>query len=346
MKKHLIAAAVVSAFAAPAMAQNVQVYGNIEMGPSITDTGAASTTTLANGVVTSSLLGFRGTEDLGGGLKAFFRLESSLDASTGTMGSSKTDTVGASATTVTTSASNFFNRGAEIGLSGAFGSVKVGKFDMPNEGGEISHFGNVGLAATSGIFENDIEIGTDVSGAYAYSTPSINGLVFTVAGTLADQGDGSTVTGSTVGEYTSYGVVGSFNGVDFKAAMGTQAGTSAGDVKQGVVAAGATLAGIKVGLTYITNDGGTGDYKKLTLLSAAAPIGAGLTAHGHVRNYKVEGEVKKQTGFALGVSKAFSKRTNGYAAYMAANATTSSSGGTISDANKPNQWYIGVNHSF
>ncbi len=346
MKKHLIAAGVVAAFAAPAMAQNVSVYGNIEMGPSITDTGSASTTEIANGVVNSSRLGFRGTEDLGGGLKAFFRLESSLGAETGSLGGSRVGSVPAAGTTVQVGANNLFNRGAEAGLSGAFGSVKLGKFDMPNEGVEISHFGNVGLAATSGIFENDIEIGSDVSGAYAYSTPSINGLVFTVAGTFSDQTDGSGQSSTSVGEYTSYGVEGTFGGVTFKAALGTQAGTSAGDVKQNAVSASTAIGSTNVSATYITNDGGTGDYKKLLIATAAMPLGNGLTAHGMVRNFKVEGEVKKQTGYALGVSKAFSKRTTLYGAYMAANATTSSSGGTISDTSKPNQWYVGVNHSF
>lgn len=346
MKKHLLAAAVATAITAPAMAQNVQVYGNIEVGPSITDTGSASTTTIANGVVNSSRLGFRGTEDLGGGLQAFFRLESSLGIETGSLGGSKVGSVPAAGTTVQVGADNLFSRGAELGLSGAFGSVKLGKFDMPNEGVELSHFGNVGLAATSGIFENDIEIGSDVSGAYAYTTPSINGLKFTVAGTFSDQTDGSGMSSVSVGEYTAYGVEGVLGGVTFKAAMGTQAGTSAGDVKQNAVSASSNLAGVDVAATYISNDGGTGVEKRLTILTAATSIGSGLTAHGMVRNYKVEAQAKKQTGYALGLSKAFSKRTTGYAAYMAANATTASSGATISDANKPNQWYIGVNHSF
>jgi predicted porin len=346
MKKHLIAAGVVAAFAAPAMAQNVSVYGNIEMGPSITDTGSASTTTIANGVVNSSRLGFKGSEDLGGGLKAFFRLESGLNPETGSLGGTRNASHATGGTTVSSGGANFFNRGAEIGLSGAFGSVKLGKFDMPNEGVEISHFGNVGLAATSGIFENDIEIGSDVSGAYAYTTPAINGLKFTVAGTFSDQGDGGGVTNATVGEYSSYGVEGSFGGVTFKAATGTQAGTSTGDVKQNALSASTAIGGTNVSGTYISNDGGTGVYKRLSILTASTPLGAGLTAHGMVRNYKVEAQVKKQTGYALGVSKAFSKRTTGYAAYMAANATTASSGATISDANKPNVWYIGVNHSF
>jgi predicted porin len=344
MKKHLIAAGVVAAFAAPAMAQNVTVYGNIEMGPSITDTGSASTTTIANGVVNSSRLGFKGTEDLGGGLKAFFRLEASLNPETGSLGTSKTGSL--ATTTVNIGADGLFSRGAEAGLSGAFGSVKLGKFDMPNEGVEISHFGNVGLAATSGIFENDIEVGSDVSGAYAYSTPKIAGMTFTVAGTFADQGAGSGVTAATVGEYTSYGVEGTIGAVTFKAATGTQAGTSAGDVKQSAVSASGAIGSTSVSATYITNDGGTGDYKKLMIATAAMPLGNGLTAHGMVRNFKVEGEVKKQTGYALGVSKAFSKRTTLYGAYMAANATVGASGNSISDASKPTQWYVGVNHSF
>jgi predicted porin len=345
MKKHLIAAGVVAAFAAPAMAQNVTVYGNIEMGPASTDSGTATTTVLANGVVNSSRLGFKGTEDLGGGLKAFFRLESSLNPETGSLGGSKKGSVPASTTTVQVGADNVFSRGAEVGLSGAFGTIKLGKFDMPNEGGEISHFGNVGLAATSGIFENDIEIGSDVSGAYAYTTPTINGVALTVAGTFSDQTDGSGQSDVSVGEYSSVGLAGKVGGVDFKLATGTK-GSSTVDTRQSVGSVSYDFGMLKASLTMISNNMGSSADRDLLIMTAAMPLGNGLTAMGMYRKYKIDGDADKQTGYALGVSKGLSKRTTAYAAYMGANASNGTSGGDITKATKPSQVYVGVNHSF
>jgi hypothetical protein len=57
-----------------------------------------------------------------------------------------------------------------IGVDLGGTAIKIGKFDLPSEAAEISHFGNVGLAATSGIYENDIEIGSEINGAISYNT--------------------------------------------------------------------------------------------------------------------------------------------------------------------------------
>jgi predicted porin len=346
MKKHLIAAGVVAAFAAPAMAQNVTVYGNIEMGPVSADSGTASTTYIANGVVNSSRLGFKGSEDLGGGLKAFFRLESGLKPETGSLGGSKSTSIIAgngNTTTVSVGSANFFDRGAEVGLSGAFGTVKIGKFDMPNEGGEISHFGNVGLAATSGIFDNDIEIGSDVAGAYAYTTPTFNGVAFTIAGTFKNQ-DAAQMSDVTTDDLTSYGLSGTVSGVQFNLATGTKSVAGGVDTRQSVASVGYAFGNLKVSLTQIDNNMGSAADKKLTIATAAMPIGAGLTAHAMMRKFKIDGDADTQSGYAIGVSKGLSKRTTAYAAYMGANAT--STGSAIDKATKPSQAYIGVNHSF
>jgi len=88
MKKSLIALAALSAFATAAQAQsNVQIYGILDMGYSDLSTTAKSNAGAANGTTTdavginsgaglsSSRLGFKGTEDLGGGLKAGFTYE-------------------------------------------------------------------------------------------------------------------------------------------------------------------------------------------------------------------------------------------------------------------------------
>ncbi|MBN2692892.1 MAG: porin, partial [Burkholderiaceae bacterium] len=87
-KKSLIALAVVGAFSGSAFAaDSVQLYGLIDMGvghftgiaPSNNTSAApgstASYTGLMSGVVAGSRIGLKGTEDLGGGLKAIFKAE-------------------------------------------------------------------------------------------------------------------------------------------------------------------------------------------------------------------------------------------------------------------------------
>ena len=117
MNKKIVVLAIATATLAPsAMAQSanpVTLYGRIWlMANSMKADGGATPlsrrTTLNDG---SSLIGFRGTEDLGGGLKAFFQLESAVnpDEGGGTLGS----------------------RNSGVGLTGAFGTVMLGRWDSP-----------------------------------------------------------------------------------------------------------------------------------------------------------------------------------------------------------------------
>jgi len=122
MKKSLIALAAMSAVAGAAQAQSsVTVYGLVDSGYRSTSsdalkyTGSSNTTTVENrenkGVGSSSSassrLGFRGTEDLGGGLRANFVVEVGLDATNATV-------------------SSMNNRQSFVGLSGGFGTLNIG----------------------------------------------------------------------------------------------------------------------------------------------------------------------------------------------------------------------------
>jgi predicted porin len=82
MKTKFIAAVIATCFAAPALAQSsVQIYG-------IADAGIMKTknmpTRLVSGIADGSRLGFKGTEDIGGGFKAIFNLEARIELDTGT----------------------------------------------------------------------------------------------------------------------------------------------------------------------------------------------------------------------------------------------------------------------
>ena len=121
MNKKLIALAVVGACTAPAaMAQTanpVTLYGRayvtVESIEANGGTAAQNDATKRRNRLDdqSSLLGVRGTEDLGGGLKAFFQLETQFKPD-------QNDTT-------------FAARNSGVGLQGGWGSVLIGRWDMP-----------------------------------------------------------------------------------------------------------------------------------------------------------------------------------------------------------------------
>jgi len=82
MKTKFIAGVIATCFAAPALAQSsVQIYG-------IADAGIMKTkgekTKIVSGIADGSRIGFKGTEDIGGGFKAIFNLEARIELDTGT----------------------------------------------------------------------------------------------------------------------------------------------------------------------------------------------------------------------------------------------------------------------
>jgi len=114
MKKSLLALAVLGAFAGVAQAQtSVTIYGSFDAGvrylKNADPAGHSVTTMGSTGTYNSNRLGFRGVEDLGGGLNAHFNLETGFNSGTGAQ-------VGV-----------LFNRTASVGLGGAWGSVDLGR---------------------------------------------------------------------------------------------------------------------------------------------------------------------------------------------------------------------------
>lgn len=82
--KKLIAALVGSCCAMPALSQtSLSLYGIVDAGVQMSRYGNGTQYNLASGIADGSRLGFKGTEDLGGGYKAIFTLESRLELDTG-----------------------------------------------------------------------------------------------------------------------------------------------------------------------------------------------------------------------------------------------------------------------
>jgi predicted porin len=113
MKKSLLALAALGAFAGVAHAQSsVTLYGIVDEGFNInTNAGGKHLYNLSSGVLQGSRWGLRGTEDLGGGLKAIFVLENGFDTNTGKLGQGGL----------------LFGRQAFVGLSSNYGSITLGR---------------------------------------------------------------------------------------------------------------------------------------------------------------------------------------------------------------------------
>ena len=121
MKNKIIVSALLAAAAQLASAQsnpgNLTIYGMIDMAVVRESGGVAGPVSkITSGTTGGSRLGFKGTEDLGNGLKALFLLENGFQGDTGAMGQGGL----------------LFGRQAYVGLQGGFGTVLVGRQYTPH----------------------------------------------------------------------------------------------------------------------------------------------------------------------------------------------------------------------
>ncbi len=163
MKKSVLALAALGAFAGGALAQSsVTMFGIVDVNVMTVDNGERTYSMGTDGMQ-SSRLGFRGVEDLGGGLKASFWLEMGIDASTG----------GSSAGAVWGNNANnnanrlFFNRRSTVSLSNQWGELRLGRDYTPTfwNWTDFDPFGTVGVGSAT-----NLALGSDLQTALAGST--------------------------------------------------------------------------------------------------------------------------------------------------------------------------------
>lgn len=323
MKKTLVAIAVLAASSAAMAQSSVTLYGVADLwvgSVKITNNGSSTRTSLmADGGVSNSRIGFKGTEDLGGGLNVNFVLEQSVDMTNG-------------------SASGF-DREAYVGLSGAFGEVKFGK--------AWNAFDDVSAGASS-VFDSDLAPINNVflSTAFAdspnagvkYSTPEFGG--FSGALSFALPSDKSKFTALSA-KYASGPV---YVGIGYAIADGQYTG--------GVEAKGMRLNGsydlgvAKLLATY-------GNFKVDAASSKATeyeigvdvPLSGALTlSAGYAQsNLKVAGStVDKGTSVGMAAAYSLSKRTTVYGGLN----NTSFKDGIGNKYFKANVFAVGIKHTF
>jgi predicted porin len=166
MKKSLVALAAMAAVGAASAQSSVTLYGILDIGYSKTSAAGVKLGQNNGGTNfhTPSRFGLRGTEDLGGGMKANFNLESGgQDLSTG-------------------STNVNFSRAAWVGLSGGFGDVKLGRISSVATQGQ-ARFDFNGISTSSAQSAVDLSPVTWYGSSrrdaqIQYTSPNMGGLEF------------------------------------------------------------------------------------------------------------------------------------------------------------------------
>ena len=171
MKKSLIALAVLAASGASFAQSSVTVYGIADLWFGSINSAGTSTTQLTSGGVSASRFGLKGSEDLGGGLKANFLLEQGFSVDTG------------AATT-----GQAFSRQSYVGFSGNFGEVKLGKIWTAYD--DISGAANASfdsaLSPNAGIWKSAGYNANPINGFY-YAAPAMGPVSAAVSYSLNEK---------------------------------------------------------------------------------------------------------------------------------------------------------------
>ena len=382
MKKLLIASAALAMVAGTAQAQSVTLYGSIDTGYSSVEskTAAGVKTTnagIANSSDVSSRWGIRGSEDLGGGMKANFNVETSIGSGSNGALNSNTDATGA-----WTHATNVGNRAMWAGFSTAGGLEVRGGLQnqfirdaaLNNADGTTNVVGNI-LAGNSSVFANRHN-------------------AISVTQTLGAVKFGAAMTGKTT-EVTSAADVDAGKGYELMAryAQGPlqldgayrKVDTTAAAITAAAQAAAANLAFPNLTTPFVAADfsgaAATGTETETTVISGSYNFGpvkafvgygtqdilntiSNAKSEREVMTFGVNGNISAKTqlfatystgetkasaaadkldidGYVVGARYSLSKRTTAYAVYGARDTNT-----TTTAVTKDKQYAFGLNHAF
>ena len=323
MKKSLIALAVAGAFAAPAFAatSNVDVYGVLNIAIQDTDAAGSTPTVLDN----TSRIGFKGTEDLGGGMKAVWQIESALGGNGAVMGGTGT--------------AGLATRNTFVGLAGGFGTVLAGRHDTPYKLGTVSLdiFGDTIADYNLGRLGQQLVNNTHDhrnGQALAYISPTWSGFHFAVATVLTNGEAGSALNNASTIDATSETFVYA-NGPLF-ASLSFQNAKSLNN-KGTKLGLGYTMGDAKVGFVWEKTDSNVaGADTRMWLINGVYNMGPIALKGQYGKNNN--GAAANGDAWALGVDYNLSKRTAAYFVY--GNGDTGLAGGDTDG------WNLGIKHSY
>lgn len=302
MKKSLIAVAVLGAFAGAASAQSsVTVYGLIDTYLEAGKNGNASVTKLSAGGLNGPRWGLRGSEDLGGGLKAVFVLESGFASDTG----------------FSAQGGRLFGRQGYAGLAGGFGELLVGRQYAPifytQADSDIDGYTTFSIPAMLGTYDGNT---LRQDNMIKYNTPNLSGFTASLSFTPGE--NPSTAAGGSSAQRKF--------GANAKFAVGPVtlvAGyhddkanqTSVNSIKAYAFGGKYSAGPLAVAANYFQHktDNVSGADPKLKGWSLGPSYQMGavklLAQYGQVKNDATNG---KEKAWELGGEYAFSKRTDTY----------------------------------
>lgn len=362
MKKITLAALVMGAFAASAQAQsNVTIYGVVDAGI-VRESGgvAGDVTKVTSGVGSQSRIGFRGTEDLGGGLSAFFTLESGYRIDDGSLDNTN---------------SALFNRQALVGLkSKELGSLSLGRQYNPlyNALSQVGDPFGAGYAGNSKNLFPTGGVNTRVSNAVVYTTPSASGFSADVLYGLGEQpGDNTAARQFSIGLNYAQGPLNARlvynNRNNDTIASGTTPAANREDGKNTLFAINYDFKVVKAFFAYEADKGlnsaplpvaNAYGYKVApkastdgaeALVGLTAPVGNGTLMASYINKNDKTVNNQDATQWALGYSYALSKRTTTYVAYAKIK-NKNGAGYTVGNNNEAGSgdsaFNLGIRHAF
>ncbi len=316
MKKSLIALAALAAAGVVSAQSTVTIDGRIELGV-IKNTGKSAAMDVTNGF---NQIRFLGSEDLGGGLKANFTLSQRFSPESGLFDG-------------TAGNRPMFQGESTVGLSGGFGSVKIGRALTAMQGpfNGSDPWGTRTVAATNvGLsgYATDADNVAGSGGGLArtdgifYTSPNFSG--FTVSGTLGlkqSASSGAAVTGQQ--NLTSVWL--GYSAGPISAGIGREENRSKDEVMGGWAAYNLGVATVAAGFANIDKAATTGSKGSAWNLGVTAPMGAITLKLGYKQD-TAEGTKAKTKKTGLGAEYTLSKRTFVYTGYGRTQTTTSATG--------------------
>jgi predicted porin len=349
LPKLLLATLVAGAFAVPAAAQtSVNVEGLVDtyLGSMRYAGEADRATKLNSNGMTTSYIGFTGSEDLGGGMKANFALTAYIRPDTGESGRFP-------------GGDTLFSRDANVGISGAFGAVSLGRGLAPNFLPSIlfNPFGNsftfsplmLHLHSKTGWGSSSLAGDTGWSNQIKYTTPTIGNVTVNLHYQLGE--DANKASKKNVGAnvmYVSgplsltsfYHKVQVNNPIDAPAGnVKMVSGRAAAEQKAWFVGAGYDLNVVKLVATYdkMTHDA---DFEDKTFSAGATvPVGKGKVLAAWAQTKRTGSGLmdRERKTASVGYDHFLSKRTDLYTVFM---------NDKITDLATGNSLAAGIRHRF
>ena len=333
MKKTLIALAAVAATGAAFAQSSVTLYGvaDVAVGKANTAAGAGLSNTIAatanptglglgndkfQAIASNTLnngtsrYGFRGVEDLGGGLKAGFNFEAGISLADGSANKSGGEA---------------FSRAANVSLMGGFGEIRAGR-SLNASYYSVASWELTGAANYSVVANqfNYAGAGPRDTAQVMYRSPSFSGLTVDVA-TVLKGNDAA----ATAGDQSKYDIAATYVAGPLAASLAYN--KVSGATKNVAVGAKYNFGAFTVAGSFQDPAG----VKKGFTVGVSAPVGP-VTLTADIA--RATNTADKNTDFLLEAKYALSKRTFAYGVYMR--------DGAVAGGKSVSAYSVGVRHNF